>query len=183
MDKVIEQILGKLGTRPGQGGLFEQIDKLLRKQQREELYQMFETIDMNELDDFIVTIDKIIPQIGKKRPAILRFSLPRWKGYDEIYWQALGDYAILALHRVKDIDYDASRGKITLEYFAKIRGRIKSVDTIRTIIQGIIYLIDNESLPTDYTRFRRMNERRGSLGEMSKEQAAIIGALLKIIKV
>jgi hypothetical protein len=44
-------------------------------------------------------------------------------------------------------------------------------------------LVDTEALPTDFTRFRRMTERRDSLGEMSKEQAAIIGAALKFIEI
>jgi hypothetical protein len=51
------------------------------------------------------------------------------------------------------------------------------------IIQKIAFLVDTEGLPTDFTRFRRMTERRGSLGEMSKEQAALIGAALKLIEI
>ena len=41
-------------------------------------------------------------------------------------------------------------------------------------------MIDTEAVPTDFTRFRRMTERRGSLGEMSKEEAALIGAAIKV---
>ena len=70
-----------------------------------------------------------------------------------------------------------------MEYFAKIKGRIKYPDDITEIIQNIAYLVDTEALPTDYTRFRRMAERRGSLGEMSKEQAALIGAAFKFIEI
>ena len=69
------------------------------------------------------------------------------------------------------------------EYFTKIKGRIKYPQDIREIIQKIAYLVDTEALPTDFTRFRRMAERRGSLGEMSKEQAALIGAALKFIEI
>ena len=68
-----------------------------------------------------------------------------------------------------------------MQYFAKATGRIKSPENIRAIIQGIAFLVDTEVLPTDFTHFRRMAERRGSVGEMSKEQAAIIGAILKFV--
>jgi hypothetical protein len=68
-------------------------------------------------------------------------------------------------------------------YFAKIKGRIKYPQDIKDIIQKIAYLVDTEALPTDFTRFRRMAERRGSLGEMSKEQAALIGAAIKFIEI
>jgi hypothetical protein len=70
-----------------------------------------------------------------------------------------------------------------LEYFEKIKGRIKFPEDIREIIQKIAFLVDTEALPTDFTRFRRMAERRGSLGEMSQEQAALIGAALKFIEI
>jgi hypothetical protein len=84
---------------------------------------------------------------------------------------------------VKDLEYDRLRGRIKLAYFEKIRGRIKYPKDIQEIIQKIAYLVDTEALPTDFTRFRRMAERRGSLGEMSKEQAALIGAALKFIEI
>lgn len=88
---------------------------------------------------------------------------------------------ILAVHRVKDLEFDTLRGRLKLQYFAKIKGRIKYSDDIRQIIQKIAYLADKEALPTDFTRFRPMAERRDSLSEMSKEQAALIGAALKFI--
>lgn len=87
------------------------------------------------------------------------------------------------MHRVKDLEFDRLRGRLKIEYFAKIKGRIKYPHDIKEIIQKIAYLVDIEELPTDFTRFRRMAERRGSLGEMSKEQAALIGAALKFIEI
>ena len=74
-------------------------------------------------------------------------------------------------------------GRLKVEYFAKTKGRIKYPEDIAEIIQKIAFLVDTEGLPTDFTRFRRMTERRGSLGEMSKEQAALIGAALKLIEI
>jgi hypothetical protein len=167
----------------GQGSVLEQIDKRYRKQQRLTLFQMLDTVDRRHVADFPVDLYKHIPQRGKKQPALLRFSLPRWINHEEIFWQSLGDYVILAVHRVKDLTFDRLRGRMKLEYFAKIRGRIKHPEDIREIIQKIAYLVDTEALPTDFTRFRRMAERRDSLGEMSKEQAALIGAALKFIEI
>ena len=167
----------------GQGSVLDQIDKLFRKQQRVNLFEKLEKVDKKDLKDFPVVLYKSIAQNGKKQPAVLRFHLPSWKDHDEIFWQSLGDYVILAVHRVKDVVFDRVRGRIKVEYFFKTKGRIKRPEDIGAIIQKIAYLVDTEGLPTDYTRFRRMTERRGSLGEMSKEQAALIGAALKLIEI
>jgi hypothetical protein len=175
--------LEKVHSGIGQGTILEQIDKRYRKQQRITIFEMLEKVDNRKIESFPVLLYKRIPQCGKKQPALLRFHIPLWKDHDEIFWQALGDYIILAVHRVKDLEFDRSRGRIKVEYFAKIRGRIKYPEDIREIIQKIAYLVDTEELPTDFTRFRRMAERRGSLGEMSKEQAALIGAALKLVEV
>ena len=75
------------------------------------------------------------------------------------------------------------RGRMKVEYFAQIQGRIKYPKDIKKVIQKIAYLADTEALPTDFTRFRRMAERRGSVGEMSKEQAALIGEAFKFIEI
>ena len=114
---------------------------------------------------------------------MFRLYLPTWRDYDEVFWQALGDYAILALHRVKDLEYNAARGKIKIEYFIRTSGRIRSPEEIRGIIQKIAFLVDNEILPTDFTRFRSMAERRGQIGDLSKEEAAAFGALLKLLPI
>lgn len=173
--------IDKVGMIPGQGSALEQIDKLLRKQQRRNLFEMLEQIDTKSLKNFPVVLYKSLPQNGKINPALLRFLLPKWQGYDEVFWQALGDYIVLAVHRVTDVDYDRIRGKIKVLYFAKSKGRVKSPEHIRKIIQRIAFLIDAEELPTDFTRFRRMTERRGQIGEISKEQAALIGAAIKLL--
>jgi hypothetical protein len=182
MNKELEKTLEKLVASPGQGSIWEQIDKLVRKQQRIQLYEILENTDKKDIVRFPVVLDRIIPQIGKKQPALLRFHLQKWQGYDEVFWQALGDYIILALHRVKDVAYDSGRGKIKLQYFNKATSeRQKSPEDIKEIIQGIAFLVDTEVLPTDYTRFRRMNERHDSVGEMSKGQATLVGIILKLI--
>ena len=183
MPNAIATVLEKVNTGLGQGSVLDQIDKLFRKQQRINLFEKLEKIDTREIEKFPVELYKSMPQSGKKQPALLRFSLPSWQGHDEIFWHALGDYVILAVHRVKDVEFDSTRGRMKVEYFPKTRGRIKYPEDIREIIQKIAYLVDTEALPTDFTRFRRMTERRDSLGEMSKEQAALIGAALKLIQI
>jgi len=174
--------LEKVHAGVGQGGVLEQIEKNYRKQQRLTLFEMLEAVNPRAVQHFPVILYKRIPQNGKKHPALLRFFLPLWINHDEIFWQSLGDYLILAVHRVKDLEYDRLRGRLKMEYFAKIKGRIKFPEDIRGMIQKLAYLVDSEALPTDFTRFRRMAERRGSLGEMSKEQAALIGAVFKLVE-
>lgn len=181
MDIALAELLAKLVTQPGQGSVLEQIDKIVRRAQRIKLYEMLEAIDAIEIVDVEVEPDNMVRQVGKKIPLRLRFFIPKWQGYDEVFWQALGDYIIVALHRVTDVTYDANRGRISVDYFAKMQGRVRSPEEIRGIIQRLVYMVDTEMLPTDFTRFRRMTERRGSLGEMSKEQAAVVGAVLKLL--
>jgi hypothetical protein len=74
--------------------------------------------------------------------------------------------------------FDRLRGRLKIEYFEKIKGRIKYPNDIGEIIQGVAYLVDTEALPTDFTRFRRMTERRDSRRD-SKEQAQLL-ELLKV---
>jgi len=93
--------LERVHSGVGQGSVLEQIDKRYRKQQRFTLFEMLEKIDGNEANNFPVVLYKHVAQNGKKQPALLRFSLPHWKNHDEIFWQSLGDYIILTVHRVK----------------------------------------------------------------------------------
>jgi hypothetical protein len=178
MADTITTVLEKVQDGLGQGGVLEQIDKIFRKQQRINLFEKLEKIDTKEIDNFPVVLYKSIMPNGKKQPALLRFYLPSWKDHDEIFWHSLGDYVILAMHRVTDVDFDSARGRMKVTYFPKIKGRIKHPEDIRMIIQKIAYLVDTEGLPTDFTRFRRMTERRGSLGEMSKIEAAVLGTII-----
>ncbi len=183
MEKVVQKILGAVGTIPGQGGVLEQIDKRLRKLQRGVMFELIESISEEEVKHVPVEIYKAVLISGKKMPALLRFNLPTWRGYDEVFWQALGDYAILTLHRVKDLAYNAVKGTLKVEYFVRTSGRIRSPEEIRKIIQKIAFMVDTETLPTDFTRFRSVAERRGQIGDLSKEEATAIGALLKFLPV
>ena len=119
VDTAIKKILGTVGTIPGQGGLLEQFDKRLRKLQRGVMFELFENISKEEVERLPVVLYKTLPIAGNQRPALFRLYLPTWRGYDEVFWQALGDYAILTLHRVKDLEYNAAKGKIKIEYFVK----------------------------------------------------------------
>ncbi len=183
MDTGIQKILETVDTIPGQGGLLEQFDKRLRKLQRRVMFQLLESISTEEVEHLPVMLYKTVLIGGKQRPALFRFYLPTWRGYDEVFWQALGDYAILALHRVKDLEYNASKGKMKIEYFIKTVGRIRSPEEIRGIVQKIAFLVDNETLPTDFTRFRSVAERREHIGDLSKEEAAAIGAVFKLLPI
>lgn len=183
MTNTLTTALEKVHDGLGQGSVLDQIDKLFRKQQKINLFEKLEKIDNKQAEKCPVVLYKSIMPNGKKQPALLRFYLHTWKDHDDIFWHSLGDYVILAMHRVTDVEFDSARGRLKMKYFPKIKGRIKHPEDIRVIIQIISYLVDTEGLPTDFTRFRRMTERRDSLGEMSKEQAALIGAALKFIQV
>ncbi len=181
MDSIIKTALEKLSTRPGQGGLLEQLDKLLREQQRIVLGEMFKGIKENDLDDFVVELYAFIPQIRMKNPALVRFHLPEWEGYNDVFWRALGDYLILALHSVTDVDFDGRRGVLKISYFHAPDSR-KSPEDIKKMIQGLALLIERRKLPTDFTLFRRMDERHKSIGEISKTEATVIGGMLELTR-
>jgi hypothetical protein len=183
METAIQKALEAVSTIPGQGGLLEQFDKRLRKVQRRIMFEILDSIGKEEVEHLPVVLYKAVLADGNRMPALFRFHLPTWRGYDEVFWQALGDYAILTLHRLKDLEYDTTRGTIKIECFIRRCGRIRSPEEIRGIVQKLAFLVDNETLPTDFTRFRSMAERRGHVGDMSKEQAAAIGALLKFLPV
>ena len=177
MDDGMQKLLEMIVSSPGQGSVLEKLDKKIRKLERETLYNMLEQIKGK--DDFPIDLYRYIPQVGKIRPAILRFCLPKWHHYDQVFWQALGDYVILALRSVKDIEFDESAAKLKIEYFAT-KKRPKSSEEITEIVRGLACLIDTEVLSTDFTHFRRMTERRGSLGEMKKEEAALFGVAIQM---
>jgi hypothetical protein len=181
LNVVIRDTVQKVTTFPGQGSVLEQIDKIVRRRQRIQLFEMIENLNEKDVEQCPIRLEKVVKSNGKKRPMLLRFHLKKWHGYDDVFWQALGDYSIVALHRVKDVDYNSRMGKFTVEYFPKTKGRIRSPEDIGKIVQRLAFMVDHEILPTDFTRFRRMNERSDKLGEISKEQAAVFGALLKLI--
>ncbi len=177
----IQYALQKLGARPGQGSLIEQIDKLLRELQRTELNRMLGEVDQAEADKFIVDIYRSTPQVEMKEPALVRFRLPNWKGVNNVFWLALGDYLILALHSITDVEFDRTRGTLKVRYF-HTPDSYKSPEYIKAIIKGIVTLIHQRMLPTDFTHFRRMYDRQKSIGEISKTQAVMIGGLIEATK-
>lgn len=126
----ITTALEKLSTGVGQGRVLEQIDKRHRKQQRLTLFAMLEQLTLEEVAHFPVILYRQIEQNGKKQPARLRFHLSLWEDH-EIFWQLLGDYVILAVNRVKDLVSDSLRGRMKVDCFAKVKGRIKYPDDIR----------------------------------------------------
>ena len=76
MDVEIQNVLGKLFIRPGQGSLLEQMDKLLREVQRSELDNLLKGMDPEETGQFTVDIYHFLPQIKMKEPTLVRFYLP-----------------------------------------------------------------------------------------------------------
>jgi len=177
----IQYAFERLAARPGQGSLVEQIDKLLRELQRTELEKMLEEVDKKEADKLIVDIYQFVPQVKMKEPALVRFRLPKWKGLNDVFWLALGDYLILALHSITDVGFDRARGTLKVRYFYTDGSR-KSPEDIRETIKGLADLIGRRALPVDFTHFRRMYDRQKSIGEISKKEAIVIGGLIESTK-
>jgi hypothetical protein len=180
MHSGLQTAIDRLGTYPGQGSVLGQLAKLIRQEQRTALHKMLEQIDNEIHKAFSIRLFLTIPQDAKKNPAELRLVLPLWKGYDEVFWLALGDYIILSLQSVKDIYYYINSGKIVIEYFNTKR-MTKSPEEIMEVVRRIAILIDNDTLPIDFTRFRRMNERQGNLGEITKGEALAVGIIFEAL--
>src|SRR6187455_141864 len=112
-----QDILETVSHEPGQGRLLDQIEKILRVQQRERLDIVLSQVAEDQLLPVQVLLERDLPQRGKSNPAYNRFVIPSWKKYDDIYWQSLVDYIVLALRTFKEIDFCAKRGKLVLHYF------------------------------------------------------------------
>ena len=181
MNTEIPKVIEKLFVRPGQGSLLEQMDKLLREIQRSVLDKLLKGVDPEEADRFTVDIYHFQPQVKMKEPTLVRFSLPQWKRFNEVFWQALGDYLILSIHSVTDVDFNRARGALKVRYF-HTEGSYKTPDYLRDVIKKLAVLIEKRILPTDFTIFRRMAERSQSIGEISKKEAAMIGGAFELAK-
>ena len=169
-----QDILEMVSHEPGQGRLLEQIEKIVRVQQRDRLYVILSQIAEDQLLPVQVLLERDLPQRGKFNSAYNRFLIPSWKRYDEIYWQSLVDYTILALRTFKEIDFCANRGKLVLRYF-DIPGETPQV---QDVIRRLVWLIDNDHLPVDFTRSRWMENWRHTVASLSREEVfTAIGAL------
>jgi hypothetical protein len=180
--KTLATITQEIDSTPGQGNFLEQINKMLRKKQRGALFDMFRELDNKGIKLPEVILYKNIPQTEKQYPARLRFKLPDWENnHHDVFWKSLVYYTELAVHRVTNNSYDKNGGTLMIEYFQKDQGHKREPEDVLEIIKKNSYLVDNEILPTDYTRFRLMAEHSDTVGEMSPTQAALVGLLLKII--
>jgi hypothetical protein len=175
-----KDIMQKLRSDPGQGGALEQIEKMIRESQRKHLHEMFDAVSDADTKG-LVSVYKYIPQNGKALPAIIRFLIPSWKGHDKVFWLALGDYIRVSLWSVIDVDYSARGGKIVIKYYDTHATKEKTPEAIALEIAKIVFLIEHEKLSVDFTRFRRMAERRGTIGELPTEVVAILAGLLKVV--
>ena len=87
-----QDILETVSHEPGQGRLLDQIEKIVRVQQRERLDVILSQVAEDQLLPVQVLLERELPQRGKSNPAYNRFVIPSWKKYDDIYWQSLVDY-------------------------------------------------------------------------------------------
>jgi hypothetical protein len=172
-----QDILETVSHEPGQGRLLDQIEKILRVQQRERLDIVLSQVAEDQLLPVQVLLERDLPQRGKSNPAYNRFVIPSWKKYDDIYWQSLVDYIVLALRTFKEIDFCAKRGKLVLHYFDIPGGAARVQDVIRRLV----WLIDNENLSVDFTRSRWMENWRHTVASMSREEVLTAAGILEIV--
>jgi hypothetical protein len=172
-----QDILETVSHKPGQGRLLDQIEKILRVQQRERLDIVLSQVAEDQLLPVQVLLERDLPQRGKSNPAYNRFVIPSWKKYDDIYWQSLVDYIVLALRTFKEIDFCAKRGKLVLHYF-DIPGGAAGV---QDVIRRLVWLIDNENLSVDFTRSRWMENWRHTVASMSREEVLTAAGILEIV--
>ncbi len=172
-----QDILETVSHEPGQGRLLDQIEKILRVQQRERLDIVLSQVAEDQLLPVQVLLERDLPQRGKSNPAYNRFVIPSWKKYDDIYWQSLVDYIVLALRTFKEIDFCARRGKLVLHYFDVPGGAARVQDVIRRLV----WLIDNENLSVDFTRSRWMENWRHTVASMSREEVLTAAGILEIV--
>jgi hypothetical protein len=172
-----QDILETVSHEPGQGRLLDQIEKILRVQQRERLDVILSEVAEDQLLPVQVLLERDLPQRGKSSPAYNRFVIPSWKKHDDIYWQSLIDYTILALRTFKEIHFCANRGKLVLHYFDVPGGTPRVQDVIRKLV----WLIDNDHLSVDFTRSRWMESWRHTVASMSREEVLTAAGILEIV--
>ena len=172
-----QDILEMVSHEPGQGHLLEQIEKIVRIQQRERLYAILSQVAEDQLLHVQVLLERDLPQRGKGYSAYNRFLIPSWKKYDDIYWQSLIDYTILALRTFKEIHFCSNRGKLVLHYFDIPGGTARVQDVIRRLV----WLIDNGHLSVDFTRSRWMESWRHTVASMSREEVFTAAGILEVV--
>jgi hypothetical protein len=172
-----QDILETVSHEPGQGRLVEQIEKIVRVQQRERLNVMLSQVAEDQLQRVEVLLERDLPQRGKCNSAYNRLLIPSWKKYDDIYWQSLVDYAILALRTFKEIHFCAIRGTLVLHYFDIPGGTPRVQDVIRRLV----WLIENNHLSVDFTRSRWMESWRHTVASMSREEVLTVAGILEIV--
>ena len=169
-----QDILETVSHEPGQGRLLDQIEKIVRVQQRDRLDVILSQVAEDQLLPVQVLLERELPQRGKSNPAYNRFVIPSWKKHDDIYWQSLVDYIVLALRTFKEIDFCAKRGKLVLHYFDIPGGAARVQDVIRRLV----WLIDSENLSVDFTRSRWMENWRHTVASMSREEVLTAAGIL-----
>ena len=71
-----QDILETVSHEPGQGRLLDQIEKIVRVQQRERLYVILSQVAEDQLRPVRVLLERDVPQRGKSNPAYNRFMIP-----------------------------------------------------------------------------------------------------------
>ena len=110
MSNSLSMALEKVHSGVGQGSLLEQIDKRYRKQQRISLFEMLEKVDNIAVQNFPVVLYKHVAQNGKSSLPYCGFLSRCGLIMTKYSGKHLEIIIILAVHRVKDLEFDRLRG-------------------------------------------------------------------------
>jgi len=167
---------------PGQGTISEQEEKGLREFQRPKLYEMIDTITDEEIIGDVVIYRNITP-LGLKEPSLMRFTVQKWKGVHEVYWEALCSRLKLAIGGVIELKYDPDRGVIKIRHFDTPGHMEKPAVFVAKLIAKICVLIERGELSVDFTKWRHKAENSSKLSDITPAQAAGFMTLLKLVKI
>lgn len=113
----------------------------------------------------------------------MRFSVPRWRGFHEVYWESLCSRLKLAIGGVIKLEYDAKRGTIAVRHFDTPGHQKKPAKFVAKLIAKICLLVETGKLSTDFTRWRHKAEHASKLGELSPAQVSVFAVVLRKLKI
>jgi len=177
-----QKIKGPLLIHPGQGSIDEQKDKIMREEQREPLYKLIHSVSDEEVKGHVLVNYEQAPE-GFSEPSLMRFSIPRWARYHEVYWESLSGRLKLAVGGVVKLEYDNILGTLMIRHFDTPGHQKKPANFVAKLIAKLCLLVERGELTTDFTRWRHKAEYSSAIGQLSPGQATFLVTLLKLFKI
>jgi len=177
-----QRIKGPLLIHPGQGSIDEQKDKIMREEQRGPLYELIHRIGDEEVKGHVSVYHEQTPS-GFSEPSLMRFYVPRWKKFHEVYWESMSGRLKLAVGGVVKLEYDNTLGTLMIRHFDTPGHQKKPAEFVAKVIAKLCLLVESGELTTDFTRWRHKAEYSSAVGQLSPGQATFLVTILKLFKV